>query len=64
MYKFSAHAKLENVIKKEVIGKGNTVLTPPIASATVESRTKMAELSAKNLVAVLKGELPISLVNK
>jgi glyoxylate reductase len=42
----------------------NTVLTPHIASATVESRTMMAELSAKNLVAVLKGEMPISLVNK
>jgi glyoxylate reductase len=42
----------------------NTVLTPHIASATTESRTMMAELSAKNLVAVLKGEMPISLVNK
>ena len=42
----------------------NTVLTPHIASATIESRTKMAELSAKNLVAVLKGEMPLSLVNK
>jgi glyoxylate reductase len=42
----------------------NTVLTPHIASATVESRTMMAKLSAKNLVAVLKGEMPISLVNK
>ena len=42
----------------------NTVLTPHIASATVESRTMMAELSAKNLIAVLKGEMPISLVNK
>ena len=42
----------------------NTVLTPHIASATIESRMMMAELSAKNLVAVLKGEMPISLVNK
>ena len=42
----------------------NTVLTPHIASATIDSRTMMAELSAKNLVAVLKGKMPISLVNK
>jgi glyoxylate reductase len=42
----------------------NTVLVPHIASATIETRTKMAELSAMNLVAVLKGEMPPSLVNK
>lgn len=47
-----------------LFGLENTVLTPHIASATMESRTKMAELSAKNLIAVLKGEMPFSLVNK
>ena len=42
----------------------NTVLVPHIASATVEARTKMSELAARNLVAVLRGEMPPCLVNK
>ena len=41
----------------------NVVLTPHIGSATVEARSRMAELAAKNLVAVLKGEMPPALVN-
>jgi glyoxylate reductase len=41
----------------------NTVVCPHTASATIESRTKMAELAAQNLVNVLKGEMPLSLVN-
>lgn len=42
----------------------NVVLAPHIASATMEARQRMAELSAKNLIAVLKGEMPPALVNK
>jgi len=42
---------------------GNVVLAPHIASATIEARQRMAELAAKNLVAVLKGEVPPALVN-
>lgn len=42
----------------------NVVLAPHIASATIEARQRMAELAAKNLVAVLKGEIPPALVNK
>ena len=34
----------------------NVVLTPHIASATVESRTAMGELAAKNIIAVLSGQ--------
>ena len=41
----------------------NIVVVPHIGSATMETRSKMSELSAKNLVMVLKGEMPISLVN-
>jgi glyoxylate reductase len=41
----------------------NTVVCPHTASATIESRTKMAELAARNLVCVLKGQMPLSLVN-
>lgn len=42
----------------------NVILTPHIASATIEARQRMAELAAKNLIAVLKGEMPPALVNK
>ena len=42
----------------------NVVLAPHAASATYETRTKMAELVAKNLIAFYKGEIPPTLVNK
>lgn len=41
----------------------NVILVPHIASATKAARSKMAETSARNLVAVLKGEAPPFLVN-
>ena len=41
----------------------NIVITPHTASATFESRGKMATLAATNLVAALKGERPPNLVN-
>lgn len=41
----------------------NAVLAPHIASATVWTRSKMAEMAATNLVAGLKGERPPNLVN-
>ncbi len=41
----------------------NVVLTPHIASASVETRTKMAVTAAKNLVSVLQGKEPPNLVN-
>lgn len=34
----------------------NVVLTPHIASATMEARAEMAEIAAKNVIAVLQGE--------
>jgi len=40
----------------------NIVLTPHIASATEETRSKMAELAAKNIIAVLSGKTPPNLV--
>jgi len=42
----------------------NVVLAPHIASATIEARQRMAELAARNLIAVLRGEMPPALVNK
>ncbi len=41
----------------------NIILTPHIASATIETRDAMAELAAKNIIAVLAGETPPTPVN-
>lgn len=38
----------------------NVVLLPHLGSATVETRTAMAELAARNVVAVLSGEAPLT----
>lgn len=40
----------------------NIVLTPHIASATEETRQRMAELAAKNIIEVLEGRTPPNLV--
>jgi len=42
----------------------NAVLQPHSASATIESRTKMAVMAAENMVAGLKGGIPTNCVNK
>lgn len=51
-------------IKDELIKLDNVILAPHIASATKQARSKMAETSAKNLLAILKGEEPPFLLNK
>lgn len=38
----------------------NTILLPHIASATEETRAAMSELAAKNIIAVLSGEAPLT----
>ena len=40
----------------------NLVITPHIGSASKEARDAMAELAARNIIAVLSGEKPIGLV--
>lgn len=40
------------------------ILTPHIGNATVETRDAMAEIAARNIIAVLKGEEPMSCVNQ
>ncbi len=42
----------------------NVVLAPHIGSATYETRHKMAELVAENLIAFYRGEIPPTLVNR
>lgn len=41
----------------------NVVLAPHLGSATLETRTKMAEMACENLVRVITGQEPHSLVN-
>ena len=38
----------------------NIIVTPHIASATVETREKMSALAAENIIAVLEGRVPIN----
>jgi glyoxylate reductase len=40
----------------------NVVLLPHLGSATVETRTAMAQLAARNVVEVLAGRAPLSAV--
>ena len=47
-----------------LVGLDNVVLVPHLGSATVETRTAMAELAAANAIAVLAGEDPPTPVTK
>jgi len=53
----------EPKIHPELISLDNAVLTPHTASATIETRTKMATMAAQNLVDGLKGKRPENLLN-
>ncbi len=50
----------EPKVNRELFKLNNTVLLPHIGSATVEARNMMAELAAKNVIAVLKGKQPLT----
>ena len=41
-----------------LLGRDDVVLLPHVGSATVETRTAMADLAADNVLAVLAGEEP------
>lgn len=41
----------------------NVVLAPHIASGSLETRTKMAVIAAENVVALFKGQRPVSMLN-
>src|SRR5215467_3998946 len=43
--------------------RGNVVLAPHIASASLETRTKMACMAAENVVALLQGRRPVNILN-
>ncbi|MCL0090705.1 D-glycerate dehydrogenase [Dehalococcoidia bacterium] len=54
----------EPKIHPELAKLDNVILLPHIGSASVETRTTMATLAAKNMVAGLNGKQPPNLVNK
>jgi glyoxylate reductase len=41
----------------------NAILAPHIGSATIATRNKMAEIAARNIINILKGKKPVSIVN-
>ena len=51
-------------VSTELKNLDNVVLQPHSASATIETRTKMALMAAENMVAGLKGEIPPNCVNR
>lgn len=52
----------EPVVHPGLLGRSDAVLLPHIGSATREARSEMAELAARNVLAVLAGEEPPSIV--
>jgi glyoxylate reductase len=48
--------EFEPKVSKELVKLKNVVLLPHIGSASVETRTKMAVIAAKNLIATLYGK--------
>lgn len=51
-------------INPELVGMENVILTPHIASATLEAREKMGEMAVNAIIQALNGEKPENIVNK
>ncbi|MEK7188419.1 MAG: NAD(P)-dependent oxidoreductase, partial [Patescibacteria group bacterium] len=51
-------------INPELIGMQNVVLTPHIASATLEARDEMGKLAVREIRESLSGKKPINIVNE
>jgi glyoxylate reductase len=47
-------------VEPRLLGLDNVVLAPHLGSATVETRTAMAELAARNAISVLSGQGPLT----
>jgi glyoxylate reductase len=50
----------EPAVEPALLGLENVVLSPHLGSATVETRTAMAELAARNAISVLRGQGPLT----
>ncbi|MCB2297480.1 2-hydroxyacid dehydrogenase [Clostridium tagluense] len=53
----------EPEIEPELLAMYNVVIVPHIASATMETRTNMGLIAARNIIKVLSGEKPYTCVN-
>ncbi|OGE13675.1 hypothetical protein A3G14_04865 [Candidatus Curtissbacteria bacterium RIFCSPLOWO2_12_FULL_38_9] len=53
----------EPEVSAELIKMSNVILTPHTASATIETRERMSELVAQNIIDVFEGREPVGLVN-
>ena len=53
----------EPEIESGLIGLENAVVVPHIASATIETRTNMGLIAARNIISVLSGGKPETCVN-
>lgn len=59
---FEDETKNDTESEKILYGLDNVVLTPHIASATLEARGEMSRLAAQNIIDALSGEVPPDLV--
>jgi glyoxylate reductase len=50
----------EPVVHEQLFALENVVLAPHLGSATSETRTAMADLAVRNVIAVLRGESPLT----
>ncbi|HNR33043.1 MAG TPA: D-glycerate dehydrogenase [Candidatus Hydrogenedentes bacterium] len=53
----------EPAVHPDLAGCENAVLIPHLGSATAETRARMAEIAAANIIARLRGEIPPNCVN-
>jgi glyoxylate reductase len=53
----------EPAVYPGLLNRGNVILTPHIASASIETRTKMAVMAAENIMAMLTGKRPPNILN-
>ena len=54
--------EFEPKVTKELLEMENVILLPHIGSATIETRNKMSEMVAKNVISALEGQVPENLV--
>ena len=54
--------EFEPEISHELMGMSNVILLPHIGSATKETRSRMSEMVAKNVIAALEGNVPDNLI--
>lgn len=53
----------EPEVNPELINMSNVTLLPHIASATIETRTNMGLIAARNILAAMNGDVPPNIVN-